>query len=317
MSRNRLHEFRLKADITGEKEFQPLEPKNQAMDNKNDDEGSGDTVIEVKESVDSEVESYFMEVNDTRKMIQELDTDVERVKQLHKTIFSSVYSDERKKVELDNLISVIKTSSQVIRLKLKDMKEANFQAQEEGGASAPVRIRTTQHSALQQSFIDVMYEYQIAQTKYRDKCKAQIKRQIEITGKNFSEGEVDDMIEKGNWSVFTQGIIVLETQQAKKVLADVEARHQDIQKLEQSLLDLHGLFAELAVMVEAQGHVVNSIAASVMETVDYADKGRRELRKAVILKKKVRKKQICVYLTLAMVVLIIALILTSYFCGLF
>ena len=49
------------------------------------------------------------------------------------------------------------------------------------------------------------------------------------------------MIESGNPGVFTQGIIT-DTQQAKQTLADIEARHNDIMKLESSIRELHDMF---------------------------------------------------------------------------
>lgn len=48
------------------------------------------------------------------------------------------------------------------------------------------------------------------------------------------------MIESGNPGVFTQGIIT-DTQQAKQTLADIEARHNDIIKLESSIRELHDM----------------------------------------------------------------------------
>lgn len=61
------------------------------------------------------------------------------------------------------------------------MEKANVRAEEEDSGSASVRIRKTQHSTLLRNFIDVMNQYQFAQTEYRDRCKARIKRQLEIS----------------------------------------------------------------------------------------------------------------------------------------
>lgn len=45
---------------------------------------------------------------------------------------------------------------------------------------------------------------------------------------------------------------MIQTEQAKQMLADVEARHNDILKLEKSLKELHDLFLEMAILVESQ-----------------------------------------------------------------
>lgn len=51
----------------------------------------------------------------------------------------------------------------------------------------------------------------------------------------------------------------METQQAKQTLADIEARHADIIKLENSIRELHDMFMDMAMLVESQ---VRSLTAS-------------------------------------------------------
>lgn len=43
-----------------------------------------------------------------------------------------------------------------------------------------------------------------------------------------------------------------DTQQAKQTLADIEARHADIIKLESSIRELHDMFMDMAMLVESQ-----------------------------------------------------------------
>lgn len=46
--------------------------------------------------------------------------------------------------------------------------------------------------------------------------------------------------------------IIMETQAAKQTLADIEARHNDIIKLETSIRELHDMFMDMAMLVEQQ-----------------------------------------------------------------
>ena len=46
--------------------------------------------------------------------------------------------------------------------------------------------------------------------------------------------------------------IIMATQQAKQSLADIEARHRDIIKLENSIRELHDMFMDMAMLVESQ-----------------------------------------------------------------
>lgn len=52
--------------------------------------------------------------------------------------------------------------------------------------------------------------------------------------------------------------IIMETQQAKQTLADIEARHADIIKLENSIRELHDMFMDMAMLVESQVRIMKS-----------------------------------------------------------
>ena len=45
---------------------------------------------------------------------------------------------------------------------------------------------------------------------------------------------------------------MMDTAQAKQTLADIEARHADIIKLETSIKELHDMFMDMAMLVESQ-----------------------------------------------------------------
>jgi len=46
-----------------------------------------------------------------------------------------------------------------------------------------------------------------------------------------------------------------QTAQAKQMLADIEARHNDIIQLEKSIKELHEMFVEMAMLVESQVYI--------------------------------------------------------------
>ena len=45
---------------------------------------------------------------------------------------------------------------------------------------------------------------------------------------------------------------IIRTQEAKQSLKDIEARHNDIIKLENSIRELHDMFMDMAMLVESQ-----------------------------------------------------------------
>jgi len=54
-----------------------------------------------------------------------------------------------------------------------------------------------------------MTDYNATQNDYRDRCKARIQRQLEITGKQVTDAELEDMLENsrdGSPAIFTGGV---------------------------------------------------------------------------------------------------------------
>lgn len=60
----------------------------------------------------------------------------------------------------------------------------------------------------------------------------------------------------------------METQQAKQTLADIEARHADIIKLENSIRELHDMFMDMAMLVESQVSI-NFFSTFFMHIFDF------------------------------------------------
>lgn len=62
----------------------------------------------------------------------------------------------------------------------------------------------------------------------------------------------DDRCKRSSFPFLIFPQIIMETQQAKQTLADIEARHEDIVKLENSIRELHDMFMDMAMLVESQ-----------------------------------------------------------------
>ncbi|CAF1261054.1 unnamed protein product [Adineta steineri] len=177
---------------------------------------------------------------------------------------------------------------------------------------AQSRIVKAQHATLSRKFIDVMNSYRNAEIEYRERCKARIQRQLEITGRSVTEGEVEEMLESGNPAVFTQGIMV-ETAQAKQSLADIEARHGDIIKLEKSIKELHDMFIDMAALVQTQGEMIDRIEFNVVQSENFVKAASTDTKKAVKFQSAARRKKIILIVILVIVVIVIVLVLVIYF----
>ncbi|XP_042870809.1 syntaxin-1A-like isoform X3 [Penaeus japonicus] len=276
-----------------------------------DDMGTDDVAVNVDGNV-GYMDEFFNEVEEIREMIEKIQNNVEEVKKKHSEILSAPQPDEKVKQELDDMMTDIKKTANRVRAKLKVI-EQNIESEEQvSKASADLRIKKTQHSTLSRKFVEVMTEYNRTQTDYRERCKGRIQRQLEITGRNTTSEELEDMLEQGNPAVFTQGII-METQQAKQTLADIEARHADIIKLENSIRELHDMFMDMAMLVESQGEMIDRIEYHVDQSVEYVGKAMEDTKKALKYQSKARKKKIMIMVCVAVLCVVLASTIGGYF----
>jgi len=269
-----------------------------------DDDGSDDIGV----NVEGRMDEFFQEVEDIRENIGKIQNNVEEVKRKHSSILSAPQTDEKMKQELEDLMADIKKTANKVRAKLKVIEQSIEQEENVNKASADLRIRKTQHSTLSRKFVEVMTEYNRTQTDYRERCKGRIQRQLEIQGRGCTNEELENMLEQGNPSVFTQGIM-MDTAQAKQTLADIEARHADIIKLETSIKELHDMFMDMAMLVESQGEMIDRIEYHVEHAVDYVQTATQDTKKALKYQSKARRKKFIIFGCILVAAGILALVI--------
>ncbi|KAK6744282.1 hypothetical protein RB195_011157 [Necator americanus] len=257
------------------------------------------------------MEEFFEQVEEIRGSVDLIANNVEEVKKKHSAILSNPVNDPKTKEELDELMASIKRTANKVRGKLKLIENAIEHDESAGAGNADLRIRKTQHSTLSRRFVEVMTDYNKTQTDYRERCKGRIQRQLDIAGKQVGDEDLEEMIESGNPGVFTQGIIT-DTQQAKQTLADIEARHNDIMKLESSIRELHDMFMDMAMLVESQGEMVDRIEYNVEHAKEFVDRAVADTKKAVQYQSKARRKKIIILICVVILIAIAALIIMSF-----
>lgn len=260
---------------------------------------------EVEEVVHTEtgfMEDFFEQVKEIQGSIHSLAEKVEEVKKNHSTILAS--SSPETKAELEKLMTDIKKLAYEVHSKLNHIKQTV-----EHEETVNLRIRKNQHSILSCKFVEVMSDYNAIQSDYRERCKGHIQRQLEITGINTTDVDLESMLESGSPSVFTSGIIT-ESSITEQAMKEIELQHSEIISLEKSLHELHEMFMQMAMLIESQGKLMNNIEISVSCAQDYVEKAKETTKAAIKVQKTNRTKLIliggCVALCLLIVIIALA-----------
>ncbi|XP_076147307.1 syntaxin-1A [Alosa pseudoharengus] len=256
------------------------------------------------------MDDFFEQVEQIRGFIGSLSEKVEEVKKNHSAILTAAHPDEKTKAELEKLMIDIKKLANKVRSQLKSIQQTIELEEGLNISSADLRIRKTQQATLSRRFVEVMSEYNATQSDYRELCKHHIQRQLEITGRNTTNDELEIMLESDNPAIFTTGII-MDSSVTQQAVDEIETRHTEIIKLENCIRELHDMFMDMAMLVESQGELVNNIEKNVCSAQEYVEKAKEDTKQAVLIRKGGRRKLLliggCVAVTLTVLIIGLAI----------
>ncbi|XP_023675219.1 syntaxin-1A isoform X2 [Paramormyrops kingsleyae] len=268
-------------------------------------ESDEDDDVAVSLDKDRFMDEFFEQVEEIRGYIEALSEKVEDVKRKHSAILAAPNPDEKTKADLEQLMTDIKKLANKVRSKLKSIEQSIEHEEGLNRSSADLRIRKTQHSTLSRKFVEVMTEYNATQSDYRERCKGRIQRQLEITGRNTTNDELESMLESDNPAIFTSGII-MDSNITEQAMSEIETRHTEIIKLENSIRELHDMFMDMAMLVESQGEMIDRIEYNVEHSVDYVERAVSDTKKAVKYQSKARRKKIMIIICCVVLGIVIA-----------
>ncbi|XP_034414693.1 syntaxin-4 [Cyclopterus lumpus] len=261
---------------------------------------------------EKENDAFFKKVQEIHEGLQHLKRMVSNLENKQKAVLGEPLPEESMKKELQTLREEIKTLATQIHKKLKSIEPKK--GGDDDGKYVPINVRMqrTQHGVLSKEFVELMGHCSTIQSQYRDRNVERIRRQLKITETNMTDDQLDSMLESGETNVFIKNILI-DAQATKQALNEIETRHDEILKLEQSIRDLHEMFQYLAMEVEAQGEMVNQIENNIKQSSNYVEKAKEDTTAAVTYQQKARKKKLWIAICLAILILILVIALVSAF----
>ncbi|KAM4698149.1 syntaxin-4 [Rhinophrynus dorsalis] len=252
-------------------------------------------------------DEFLLMSQQIRNSLQLLSEKVKELESQQVKVLSTPLPEEGMKRDLQELRDEIKHLAKEIRFKLQNIEVKEEEDEVKGSVYA--RMRKTQHGVLSQEFIELINMCNQLQVQYRENNVKRIKRQLQITGHSVTDEKFDEMLESGQTDVFTCNILK-DTQVTKQALNEIETRHEEILKLEKSIMELHEMFLYLATEVEAQGETINNIEKNITHSSDYVEKAKKQLNQAVENRHKARKKKICIAVCVLVLVILLVIIIT-------
>jgi len=286
-----------------EEEMEDIKKKKGKDKKKNKDD---EEEIHGEEQAEEFMHDFFEDVNAIKTGMALIRKNIRSIEETYGQSLVAVGLEQGSKSseDLERLIDATNLAATDVRNRLKEMDAENKKQEKEKG-SAQARIRTNMHGTLTRKFLDLMAEYQEVQTKFKNKFRERVERQYRIVKPEATQDEIDEALDSGNTQVFAKEILNQRHAQAKDALNYIENRHKDILRLEQSIKELHQMFLDMAILVEAQGELIDQIEFNVSQAQAYTKSGVENLRGANKLQKKSRKKMCCIAVCLIIVLVLI------------
>jgi len=258
---------------------------------------------------------FFSEVGAVKASMSQIRRNIESVEDNFGHYITAVTSDQAKErsSELDRLLNETTDEFKAVDKKLRKMKDDNEKQQQLG--SAEMRIRTNMHHTLTKKYLDLLTNFREVEEKYKNMHREKIERHLKIVNPDATEDDIQKAIETGS----TEGIFAKQfvdqqyAEEASSALQYVQSKHKQIMRLETSIEQLHQLFVDMAVLVEAQGELIDQIEKNVQDSRSHTEQGVKKLRSAVKYQKAARKKMCCLLIySLVVVGALVAIIVGAF-----
>eukprot|EP01102_Stenamoeba_stenopodia_P007629 TRINITY_DN2145_c0_g1_i1.p1 TRINITY_DN2145_c0_g1~~TRINITY_DN2145_c0_g1_i1.p1 ORF type:complete len:284 (-),score=79.36 TRINITY_DN2145_c0_g1_i1:202-1053(-) len=114
-------------------------------------------------------------------------------------------------------------------------------------------IRKNQYKRLNEQFKTIGQRYKDMQVTYKESLLDSVTNEARVVAPNMTREEVRMLIEQGKDSTFFADKLMGEAHaRAKEEYRFITGWYQDLKRLEESMIELHGLFLDVSLQVETQ-----------------------------------------------------------------
>ncbi|KAF2709959.1 t-SNARE [Pleomassaria siparia CBS 279.74] len=251
-------------------------------------------------------DDFLQRIEGAKGRINQLASQITEIEGIHQRMLSS--PDNRASAQLESIVS----ETQVRNTSIKD--EIKF-LEKDASREPSNSFKRSQVDALKRSFTAQLRDFEQAEAAYSKRYREAIARQYRIVNPEATEAEVNEAANAdwGNEGIFQQALKTNRSGQASSVLGAVRARHNDIQRIEQTLGELAQLFTQLNEVVVYQEVPVTQIEQGTTNVKDDTERANTQLDAGIKSARRRRRLQWWTLGVFVLILCIIALALGIYF----
>lgn len=258
------------------------------------------------------LDNFFKKVQEIEHQYEKLNKLLKKLQDAHEESKAVTKASAMKAIKqrMEKDVDEVGKITRVIKSKFEELDRENLSNRQKPGCgkgSAVDRSRTSTTVSLKKKFKDKMTEFQNLRESIRQEYREVVERRVfTVTGNRADEETIDKLIETGDSEqIFQKAIQEQGRGQIMDTLAEIQERHDAVRELERKLLELQQIFLDMAVLVDAQGDLLDNIETQVSNAVDHVQSGNVALQKAKTLQRNSRKWMCIAILILLIIVAII------------
>lgn len=260
------------------------------------------------------MDDFFKKVQDIEKQNEKLDRLLRKLQDSHEESKAVTKAPAMKAIKqrMEKDVDEVGKVARFVKSKVEELDKENLANRQKPGCgkgSGVDRSRTATTLSLKKKLKDKMTEFQILREKVHQEYREVVERRVfTVTGTRADEETIEKLIETGDSEqIFQKAIQEQGRGQVMDTLAEIQERHSAVRELERKLLELQQVFLDMAVLVDAQGDMLDNIESHVTSAVDHVQQGNTALQKAKKLQKNSRK-WMCIAIIILLIIVVVVVV---------
>lgn len=261
---------------------------------------------------DQALEDFFKKVQEIEKQNEKLDKFLRKLQEANEESKAVTKAPAMKAIKkrMEKDVDEVGKVARWVKSKIEELDRENLASRQKPGCGKGTgvdRSRTATTLALKKKLKDKMAEFQTLRENIHQEYREVVERRVfTVTGTKADEETIDRLIETGDGEqIFQKAIQEQGRFRIMDTIAEIQERHDAVREVERKLLDLQQIFLDMAVLVEAQGDLLDNIETQVSSAVDHVQQGNTALQRAKSLQKNSRKWMCIAIIILLLIVAII------------
>jgi len=247
---------------------------------------------------------FYAEISSIQDSIRTYNDNVARIGDLHSRSLNNMDENASQRVaaQLEELVEETSAMSATLKRRIKALER-------QGGQGRDGQIRKQQTALVKSKFVEAIQNYQSVEQQFSSKYKQRMERQYKIVKPDATPEEIRAVVnDDSGGQIFSQALVQSRLTDSRAAYREVQARHEDIKRIERTIGELAQLFNDMSLLVEQQEETINAIETTAAVVEKDTETGLNYTGKAVDSARAARKKRWICFIIFVVLLVVVAIV---------